>query len=94
MPCDNNGNNLPPHWPPPNSNQATDNKPEWYLFTPHLELDFALHHFIEIESSECTVNKRLDLWAASVIQFPKVSYSNVFCDYFVNTWSCSPTETS
>ena len=68
MPCDNNGNDLPLHWPPPNSSQATDNTPKWYPFTSCLKFNFTWHHFVEMESSEWTINKGLDLWVASVIQ--------------------------
>ena len=67
-PCDNNGNDLPPHSPPPNSSQAADDTPEWYLFTSCLEFDFVWHHFINLESSEHMVNKGLDIWVASVVQ--------------------------
>ena len=68
MPCDELGNDLPPHAPPQHTAQSEDDRSEWYPFNYRLEFDFVWYHFVEVESLERNLNKGPDLWAASVLQ--------------------------
>ena len=68
MPCDKLGDDLPSHAPPPHTEQTEDSESEWYPFNSRLKFDFAWYHFVEVESSECNLNKGLDLWATSVLK--------------------------
>ena len=59
---------MPPYTPPP----LPDNNPEpndWTPFDSRLEFDFAHYHFIEIQDSAAGINKALDMWTASVMEF-------------------------
>ena len=68
MPCDELGNDLPPHVPPQHTAQSEDDRSEWYPFNSCLQFDFAWYHFVEVESLEQNLNKGLDPWVASVLQ--------------------------
>ena len=70
IPCDSNGNFLPPHTPPPPHVPAGGASPNpWHPFGSRTEFDFAHYHFIEVQSSEGNINKALDMWAATVMEF-------------------------
>ena len=70
LPCDENGNNLPPNTSPPpfndNPGQSTNS---WEPFNFRVEYEFANYHFVEMQSSAANIDKALDLWAASVMEF-------------------------
>ncbi|KDQ54264.1 hypothetical protein JAAARDRAFT_196640 [Jaapia argillacea MUCL 33604] len=64
--CDENGQYIDPHTrpqPPPE-----DGRSEWYPFESRLDFDFAYHHFIEIQDSEGSINKALEMWATSLLE--------------------------
>jgi Plavaka transposase len=65
-----NGNNLPPHTlpPPPTLPEDASHNP-WHPFQSRIDFDFAYYHFVELQSSEGNVDKALDLWAASVMEY-------------------------
>lgn len=67
-PCNEQGNDLPPHSPPPDDKQSASEETEWHPFNSRHDFDFSWHHFVELECSERHINKGLDLWAASVVQ--------------------------
>jgi hypothetical protein len=70
VPCDANGNYLPPHTPPPPFDENPGWAPNsWEPFNSRLEYDFANYHFVGLQSSAANINKALDLWAASVMEF-------------------------
>ncbi|KAJ7483082.1 hypothetical protein B0H11DRAFT_1205027 [Mycena galericulata] len=72
LPCDADGNFLPPHAPapppppPPNDGQDPD---AWEPFPSRAAFDFAQYHFVELQTSERNINTALDIWAASVSEF-------------------------
>jgi hypothetical protein len=41
----------------------------WVPFGSRVEFDFAHHHFVEVQSSATIIDKALDLWAATVMEF-------------------------
>ncbi|KAJ6490015.1 hypothetical protein C8R45DRAFT_1138948, partial [Mycena sanguinolenta] len=66
------GEYLPPYAPaPPLPQPPTDGQDPaaWAPFGSRLAFDFAQYHFVELQSSERDINKALDLWAASVVEF-------------------------
>lgn len=70
LPCDRNGNYLPPHTPPPPLSRLNEQPPgSWAPFESRTEFDFAHYHFVELQSSASEINKALDLWAAQVLQY-------------------------
>ena len=69
-PCDERGEYLRPHtwpWAPPISPEAAANP--WTPFQSHLDFDFAYYHFVEVQNSAPLIDKALDLWAATVMEF-------------------------
>lgn len=71
LPCDAQGNFLPPNSPPPpsvipNLDAGADNA--WCPFEDRLAFDWAHYHFVELQSSEREINKGLDLWLAAKIK--------------------------
>lgn len=69
MPCDENGNFLPPYSPPPPPMPPPVDNAAWAPFPGWIAFDFAHFHFIEQQTSEAGINKALDLWAASVLKY-------------------------
>ena len=71
MPCNKRGEYLPlyarPQAPPIPPEGETTNP--WNPFNSRIEFDFAHYHFIEAQNSARLIDKALDLWAASVIEF-------------------------
>jgi hypothetical protein len=68
VPCDENGNTLPPgSLPPPRiPADATPLNP-WNPFPDRLAFEFADYHFTELQSSEAQINRALDHWLASTL---------------------------
>ncbi|KAI0245058.1 hypothetical protein BJV78DRAFT_1277562 [Lactifluus subvellereus] len=69
-PCDEGGEYLLPfmHPPaPPDPPEAATNP--WNPFKSRIEFDFAHYHFIEVQNSAPLIDKALDLWAATVMEF-------------------------
>ncbi|KAJ7108121.1 hypothetical protein C8R44DRAFT_842997 [Mycena epipterygia] len=72
LPCDANGQYLPPHSgpPPPPAPPLNGLDPAaWSPFSSRAEFDFAHYHFVELQTSERNINTALDLWAASVMPY-------------------------
>ncbi|KAH9993136.1 hypothetical protein BJV74DRAFT_877811 [Russula compacta] len=70
IPCNLNGNFLPPHTPPPPhvpAGGALLNP--WHPFGSWTEFDFTHYHFVEVQSSEGNINKALNMWATTVMEF-------------------------
>ncbi|KDR66445.1 hypothetical protein GALMADRAFT_147875 [Galerina marginata CBS 339.88] len=69
LPCDKDGNFLPPHTrpPPPNAPDATDDN-MYHPFEDRLAFDWGYYHFAELQSSEREINKGLDLWLAASLK--------------------------
>lgn len=67
MPCDQNGNFLPAYSPPSTSPLRAN--ASWEPFPDRVAFDFAYFHFVKQQTSESGINKALDLWAASVLEF-------------------------
>jgi hypothetical protein len=68
LPCDENGNYLPRHTPPPPPNEPGHTPISWEPFASRLEYDVANYHFAENQSSAANIDKALDLWVASVME--------------------------
>ena len=70
-PCNEQGEYLPPHAPPPPPMGPAEAKPHnpWSPFDSQIEFDFAHYHFVEVQNSAGKINKALDLWAASVMEY-------------------------
>lgn len=70
-PCTENGEFLPAHTPPPPPPPPTDNHDSnpWDPFDSRVAFDFANYHFVEIQSSASNIDKALDMWAASVLEY-------------------------
>jgi hypothetical protein len=66
-PCDKNGNAIPPYTPPPAPEDTLPNN--WAPFGSRAEFNFAHYHFVEVQSSAIKIDKALDMWAASVMEF-------------------------
>ncbi|KAH9988442.1 hypothetical protein BJV74DRAFT_885330 [Russula compacta] len=68
IPCDKNGVHLPPYTPPepPEENPPANS---WTPFESRTEFDFAYYHFVEVQSSAANIDKALDMWAATVMEF-------------------------
>lgn len=68
VPCDENGNTLPPGSLPPPRHPA-DALPSnpWYPFNDRLAFEFADYHFTELQSSLAQINTGLDHWLATAI---------------------------
>ncbi|KAJ6540708.1 hypothetical protein B0H19DRAFT_1313483 [Mycena capillaripes] len=72
LPCDANGEYLPPFSvpPPPPAPPADGQDPAaWAPFGSRLDFDFAHFHFVQLQSSAGNINTALDLWAASVMEY-------------------------
>jgi Plavaka transposase len=67
IPCDRNGAYLPPFTPPEPRDDTAPN--DWTPFESRIDFDFAHYHFVEAQSSAASINKTLDIWAASVMEF-------------------------
>lgn len=65
IPCDENGGNLPD--PPPPAPFAIPTS--WSPFRSRVDFDFAHYHFVELQDSAANINKALDMWQASVLQY-------------------------
>ncbi|KAH9028665.1 hypothetical protein EDB85DRAFT_1867717 [Lactarius pseudohatsudake] len=65
-PCDENGQFLPAHTRPPLPPQANTS---WDPFPSQVAFDFASFHFVEQQTSESGVNKALDLWQSSLLEY-------------------------
>ncbi|KAJ7224045.1 hypothetical protein GGX14DRAFT_648209 [Mycena pura] len=72
LPCDADGAYLPeyaapapPHAPPAHGQDPM----AWTPFNSRLEFDFTHFHFVQVQSSEGSINTALDLWAASVLPY-------------------------
>ncbi|KAF7436245.1 hypothetical protein PC9H_003074 [Pleurotus ostreatus] len=67
QPCDELGNYLPPHTPPPPFEplDATPSNP-WNPFPDRLAFQWADFYFSDLQASERRINKGLELWAAEV----------------------------
>ncbi|KAH9952829.1 hypothetical protein BJV74DRAFT_929895 [Russula compacta] len=70
-PCDKNGVYLhpyarPQHVPTPPNDEPTN---PWNPFDSRVEFDFAHYHFVEAQSSADLIDKALDIWAATVMEF-------------------------
>jgi hypothetical protein len=65
------GEYLPLHTRPPAlPNALGGGTPEsWNPFISRIEFDFAHYHFVEAQSLAGLINKALDLWAATVVEF-------------------------
>jgi hypothetical protein len=71
MPCNERGEYLAPHTRPqarPNPSEGEAMNP-WNPFNSRVEFDFAHYHFIEAQNSAPLIDKALDLWAASIMEF-------------------------
>lgn len=68
LPCDENGNMLPPGSPPPPRHpaDATPSNP-WNPFDDRLAFQFADYHFTELQTSEAQISRALDHWLASTL---------------------------
>jgi hypothetical protein len=66
IPCDENGGNLPN--PPPDPAPSA-NPTSWSPFRSRVDFDFAHYHFVEVQDSAANINKALDMWQASVLQY-------------------------
>ncbi|KAJ7884750.1 hypothetical protein B0H14DRAFT_3128302 [Mycena olivaceomarginata] len=72
LPCDVNGEYLPPFSIPPPLPQPPANGQDpaaWAPFGSREEFDFANFHFVKLQSSAADINTALDLWAASVMRY-------------------------
>ncbi|KAH9954257.1 hypothetical protein BJV74DRAFT_880185 [Russula compacta] len=68
IPCDKNGVHLPPYTPPEPPKENPPAK-SWTPFESRTEFDFAYYHFVEVQSSAANIDKALDMWAATVMEF-------------------------
>lgn len=70
-PCTEDGETLPDHTrPPPNATTANvDPSDPWAPFESCTDFDFAYYQFVEVQNSEDKINKALDIWAASVLEY-------------------------
>ncbi|KAJ6609298.1 hypothetical protein B0H10DRAFT_2166369 [Mycena sp. CBHHK59/15] len=74
LPCDAEGNYLPPHAPPPPPPPPPEDGQDpdaWEPFGSRLAFDFAQYHFVELQTSERNIATALDLWAAAVCESGK-----------------------
>ncbi|KAJ7800738.1 hypothetical protein B0H14DRAFT_3784803 [Mycena olivaceomarginata] len=72
LPCDVDGEYLPPFSipPPPPQPPANGQDPAaWAPFGSREEFDFANFHFVKLQSSAADINTALDLWAASIMRY-------------------------
>jgi hypothetical protein len=71
IPCNEQGEYLPPHTPPPPPTGPAEAEPHnpWSPFDSRIEFDFAHYHFVEVQNSAGKINKALDLWAATVMEY-------------------------
>ncbi|KAH9994306.1 hypothetical protein BJV74DRAFT_877659 [Russula compacta] len=70
IPCNLNANFLPPHTlPPPHVPAGGASLNPWHPFGSRTEFDFAHYHFVEVQSSEGNINKALNMWATTVMEF-------------------------
>ncbi|KAH9974842.1 hypothetical protein BJV74DRAFT_879675 [Russula compacta] len=69
-PCDERGEYLLPHTrpqAPPSLPEAATNS--WNPFNSHTEFDFAHYQFVEVQNLAPLIDKALDIWAATVMEF-------------------------
>ena len=69
-PCDERGEYLLPHTrpqAPPNPPQADTNP--WNPFNSRIDFDFAHFQFVKVQNSAPLIDKALDMWAATVMEF-------------------------
>ena len=64
-----NGNFLPAYSPPPSSSPPPDDNKTWDPFPSRIAFDFSYFHFVEQQTSKAGINKALDLWAASILEY-------------------------
>ncbi|KAJ7907795.1 hypothetical protein B0H13DRAFT_2332007 [Mycena leptocephala] len=70
LPCNRNGVTLPAGSPPDLNSQLDGQVPgSWEPFESRAEFDFAHYHFVELQSSAAQIDKALDLWTVSVLQY-------------------------
>jgi hypothetical protein len=71
--CNEQGEYLPPYTRPPHPTAQADaddlDARPWSPFNSRIEFDFAYYHFVEVQNSAGKIDKALDLWAATVMQF-------------------------
>ncbi|KAI0004338.1 hypothetical protein BJV74DRAFT_876020 [Russula compacta] len=51
---------------PPEENPPANS---WTPFESRTEFDFAYYHFVEVQSSAANIDKALDMWAATIMEF-------------------------
>jgi hypothetical protein len=66
-PCNESGEDLPPYTRPPIPPAAPTNVFE--PFGSRLEFDFALYHFVDVQTSAPMIDKALEHWAAIVMAY-------------------------
>jgi hypothetical protein len=99
MPCNETGEYLPPYSQPPvPPNRPNGRGPDsWKPFGSRVEFDFAHYHFVEAQSSAGLIDKALDIWAATVMEFggssPWKSSSELYATIDAIQFSDSPWKT-
>ncbi|KAJ7506397.1 hypothetical protein B0H11DRAFT_1850523 [Mycena galericulata] len=76
LPCDENGDYLPPHAappPPPPPPQDGQDPAAWDPFDSRWAFDFAQFQFVELQASERNINTALDIWAASLCESDRLA---------------------
>ena len=70
-PCNMRGEYLPPHTPAPPPPVPADGEAldSWSPLNSPVEFDFTQYHFSEAQSSASKIDKALDMWAATVMEF-------------------------
>ena len=70
-PCNEQSEYLPPHTPPPPPTGLAEAELHntWSPFDSRIEFDFAHYHFVEVLNLAGKINKALELWAASVMEY-------------------------
>jgi Plavaka transposase len=70
-PCNERGEYLPPYTRPPPTSTSTnaDNNNAWHPFSSRIEFDVAHHHFVEAQHSARNIDRALDIWVASVMEY-------------------------
>jgi hypothetical protein len=66
VPCDSQGNNLPPGTPPPP--RSTARSDDWTAFNGHLEFETAEFLFKKTQMSQPEINVLMDLWATTLLR--------------------------
>jgi hypothetical protein len=71
-PCNERGEYLPPFTQPPPSTGAAANPDDanvWHPFHSRVDFDFAHEHFVTVQSSAGQIDRAIDLWAASIMEY-------------------------